>query len=51
MQKNRDVRGVAKPSPNLDLTESRDGSIHHFKVQFSEFDITTSKHCFSIQDT
>jgi len=37
--------------PILDLTESRDGSIHHLTAQSSEFDITTSKHCFSFQDT
>ena len=27
--------------PKLDLTESKDGSIHHLTVHFSEFDITT----------
>jgi len=29
--------------PKLDFTESYDGSIHHFPVQFSEYDITTSE--------
>jgi hypothetical protein len=27
------------------------GTDHHLIVQSSEYDITTSKHCFSFQDT
>jgi len=37
--------------PISDLIESIAGSIHHLKVQSSEFDITTVEGYFQVQDT